>query len=316
MRAVIVDGKAPRGVRIDSVPDPDPKPHQALVRVKAASLNFGEVTTVAGVLPPGIDRPADGVVLGVDAAGVIERAAEDGSGPPEGTPVVTLAYGGAWAQLRAVDTDSIGALPNTADLVRVAAVPGAGLTALRTLRRAGAAAGDRVLVTGATGGVGRFAIQLAHNAGVHVIACTSQPDLHGDQLRTLGAAEVVASPVAIDEPVNAVLDMVGGDQLVEAFRRLAPSGTLVAVGHSAEQAETFAFGDFFGDGGRHDRSLVTFHLSGCIDLGSDLGWLAREVAAGSIDSGVSWTDDWSNIDTAIDLLLGRRLHGKAVITIE
>lgn len=315
MRALIVDQDAPRGVRIDSVPDPEPAPHQALVRVKAASLNFGEITTVAGVLPPGFQRPVDGAVLGVDAAGVIERAAQDGSGPPEGTPVVTMAYGGAWAQFRAVDTESIGTLPEAADLVRVAAVPGAGLTALRTMRRAGVAAGDRVLVTGATGGVGRFAIQLAHNAGAHVIASTSQPDLHGDQLRALGAAEVVMSPVAVDQPVNAVLDMVGGDQLVEAFRRLGPGGTLVAVGHSAEQAETFAFGDLFGDDGRHDRSLVTFHLSGCADLGPDLGWLGREVAAGRIDPGVSWTDDWSTIDTAIDLLLGRRLHGKAVITI-
>lgn len=316
MRALIVDPTAPRGVRIASVPDPEPTPHQALVRVTAASLNFGEITTLAGVLPPGIARPADGLVLGVDAAGIIERAAEDGSGPPAGTPVVTLAYGGAWAQLRAVDTESIGALPGADDLVGVAAVPGAGLTALRTLRRAGVTAGDRVLITGATGGVGRFAIQLAHNAGVHVIASTSQPDVHGDQLRALGAAAVVVSPAAVDEPVNAVLDMVGGDQLVEAFRRLAPGGTLVAVGHSAEQAETFAFGDLFGDDDRHDRSLVTFHLSGCTDLGPDLEWLAREVASGRIDPGVSWIDDWSNIDTAIDLLLGRRLHGKAVITLD
>lgn len=316
MRALVVDREAPRGVRVESVPDPETAPHQALVRVKAASLNFGEIAMVGGVLPPGIERPAEGTVLGVDAAGVVERAAADGSGPPEGTPVVTFAFGGAWAQLRAVDTDSIGVLPSGADLIAAATVPGAGLTALRALRRAGVGSGDRVLVTGATGGVGRFAIQLAHNDGAHVIASTSRPEVHGEQLRALGAAEVVATPVAADGPWNAVLDMVGGDQLVEAFRRLAPGGTLVAVGHSAEQAESFAFGDLFGDGRRHDRSLVTFHLSGCDGLGPDLGRLAEEVADGRVDPGVSWTGDWSSIDAAIDLLLGRRLHGKAVITID
>jgi NADPH:quinone reductase-like Zn-dependent oxidoreductase len=316
MRALVVDRDAPRGVRVESVPDPQTAPHQALVRVTAASLNYGEVAMVGGVLPPGIDRPAEGTVLGVDAAGVVERAAADGSGPPQGTPVVTFGFGGAWAQLRAVNTESIGVLPSGTGLIAAATVPGAGLTALRALRRAGVSSGDRVLVTGATGGVGRFAIQLARSEGAHVIASTSRPDLHGEQLRALGAAEVVASPVAAEGSLNAVLDMVGGDQLVEAFRRLAPGGTLMAVGHSAERSESFAFGDLFGDGRRHDRSLVTFHLSGCRDLGPDLGWLAGEVADGRIDPGVSWTGGWSGIDAAIDLLLGRRLHGKAVITID
>ncbi len=316
MRAIIADRQAPRGVRIASVPDPEPKPNQALVRIRAASLNFGEVATVAGVLPPGIDRPDDGALLGVDAAGIVERAAEDGSGPPAGTAVVTFGLGGAWAELRAVGTDSVGALPDGADLAAAAAVPGAGLTALRALQRANITTGDRVLITGATGGVGRFAVQLARLDGAHVIACTSKPDVHGDELRRLGAAEVVSTPVAVDEPLNAVLDMVGGQQLVEAFRRLAPNSTLVAVGHSAEEDEVFVFGDLFGDGQRHDRALVTFHLSGCGDLGPDLARLAHAVAAGDVDPGVSWTGSWSTFDTAADQLLGRRLHGKAVITID
>ncbi|OPG09131.1 zinc-binding dehydrogenase [Microbispora sp. GKU 823] len=306
MRALLVDRSAPAGLRLGEAPDPEPAPHQALVRVTATSLNYGEVRF-------GIENASDGAVPGWDAAGVVERAAADGSGPAAGTPVVTLGVDGAWAEYRAVDTSHIGTLPENADLGAISTIPVAAGSALRALHRLGPILGRRVLVTGATGGVGRYAVQLARLGGAHVIASTGDPGAHGDGLRALGAHEVVDRPSALGGPVHGVLDMVGGPTLVEAYDRLAEGGTLVAVGHVTGEPETFPFGAFFGDQARHDRSVVTFFLLACGGLAPDLTWLAGQVASGRLDPGISWRGGWEKAQEAVALLLGRRLHGKAVL---
>ncbi|CAM5673681.1 hypothetical protein SANTM175S_00794 [Streptomyces antimycoticus] len=147
--------------------------------------------------------------------------------------------------------------------------------------------GPRILVTGATGGVGRYAVQLARLGGAHVIASTGDPDAHGDGLRTLGAHQVVKDPAEIDEPVHGVVD-VGGPQLVAAYDKLAAHGTLVSVGHVTGQPETFPFGALYGNEGRHNRSIVTFYLLDRPDIGADLGWLAERVATGDLDPQITW----------------------------
>lgn len=310
MRALLIDRSAPSGIRLGDTAPPAPAPHEVLVRVRSASLNFGEIALAAGPVAEGLQRPPDGLVLGADAAGIVERAADDGSGPPAGTAVVTLGEVGAWAELRAVPTTALGVAPSNVDLGAISTLPVAALTALRALRRIGPLLGRRVLVTGATGGVGRFAVQLAHRAGADVVATTSDPDAHGADLHGLGAAEVVTDPRG---EFDGVVDLVGGRRLVAAFRTLRPHGTLVAVGHSSGEGETFAFGDLFGNGGRHDRSLATFHLAHTNAFGPDLTWLAEQVASGALDPQIAWRASWENVDDAIEALLERRLHGKAVI---
>lgn len=309
MRALTIDHSAPGHLALREVPDPEPAPHQALVRIHSFSVNHGEA---AFVVPNG----EAGTVPGWDAAGVVVRAAADGSGPAPGTRVVTLGATGAWAELRAVDTELMGTVPKGADLGAAGALPVAAGSALRALRRLGPILGRRVLVTGAGGGVGRFAVQLAARGGAHVVAATSDP-AKGEALTRLGAHEVVAADALKSiEPVHGVIDVVGGPQLTAAYAALAPHGTLVAVGHSSGAGEEFPFGALFGDGKRHDRSLTTFFLMDDADgLGADLDWLASLVARGELDPQIGRRDDWNHTREALAALLAREVAGKAVLDI-
>jgi NADPH:quinone reductase-like Zn-dependent oxidoreductase len=125
-----------------------------------------------------------------------------------GTRVV--AFGpGAWAQRAAFATANLTVVPDSVDLADAAALPLVGITALRTLRAAGPILGKRVLITGASGGVGRAAVQLARRGGAYVIASVGSPGRR-EGLAELGADEVVVGLDGIDQPVDVVLENVGG----------------------------------------------------------------------------------------------------------
>ena len=152
MRAVVVDPEADGRLSVAEVEEPEPAPSEALVRVAAVSLNRGEVrraaATEAGFRP------------GWDLAGTVERAASDGSGPREGARVVGFLASGAWAELAAVPTNALAELPEGVSF-EAATLPVAGLTALYALDKDGNLLGRDVLITGASGGAGQFALQLA-----------------------------------------------------------------------------------------------------------------------------------------------------------
>ncbi|SDK60641.1 zinc-binding dehydrogenase [Streptomyces indicus] len=309
MRALVVDHGAEGHLSLAEVPDPVPAPDEALVRVSAVSLNFGEVHGAAEAWIP------DGTVIGWDAAGVVVKAAQDGSGPAEGTRVVTIGEQG-WAELRAVPAARLGVVSEDADLGAVSTLPVAGLSALHVLRRMGSVLGRRVMVTGASGGVGRFAVQLAARAGAEVVAVSRDP-AQAAVLRGLGAAEVHAHPASVERPVYGVVDNVGGPQLVDAFARLEPHGTLISVGRSAEQDTVLPPEALWGIDGLHDRTIRTFFLFGepAADFSADLTWLAAELTAGRLDPGISRRTPWTRHDEAVRALLDRRLRGKAVLDV-
>src|SRR4029453_15248559 len=193
MRALLFDPDAPHGLELGKTSDPEPGRSEALIEVAATSLNFADVPFLRA-------RQGPGAVPGFDASGVGISAARDGSGPPPGTRVVTFGWSGAWAELRAVDTMELALLPDDGGLVPAAAVPGPGAPGCRARGRVGSLGRRRVLIAGASGGVGRFAVQLAARAGAHVVASVGRPE-RGEGLAALGAAEVVVGLDEAPQPV-------------------------------------------------------------------------------------------------------------------
>lgn len=185
----------PRGRMPAYVPDPDhaaltrlgeaelplPAAHEALIAVEAFSVNRGETFL--------LESPRPGWRPGQDVAGRIVAAAVDGSGPAAGTRVVAHAWQGGWAPLVACATDAVAALPDEVETTVAATLPLAGLTGLRLLQQAGDLVGKRLLITGASGGVGHVVTELAVGAGADVVAVSSSAE-RGARLQRLGASVI------------------------------------------------------------------------------------------------------------------------------
>jgi NADPH:quinone reductase-like Zn-dependent oxidoreductase len=267
------------------------------------SLNFGELAFREG-------RAQPGEIHGWDAAGVIIQPAADGSGPPTGTRVVTFDWKGAWAELRAVDTTELAVVSDSVDLGAAAALPVAGVTALRALRRLGPVAGRRVLITGASGGVGRFAVQLAVRAGAEVVALVGHRG-RAEGLDKLGVAEIVVDLDHVTTPVYGVLDNVGGPYLAKAFGLLEEDGAAMSIGMASREPTTIDF-ETERHRGRNKR-LECFVIGG--GLGDDLAYLIGLLAQGEIDPQIGWRGGWDRAADAAEALLSRRVAGKAVLDV-
>ncbi len=221
-----------------------------------------------------------------------------------------LAFGaGAWSQLAAFESADLAPLPAGADAAALAALPLAGFTALRALRTAGSLLGRRVLVTGAAGGVGRFAVQLAALSGARVIASVGAP-ARADGLARLGAAEVVVGLDGVAAPLDVVLDTVGGPLLPAAYALLADGGTLLSVGSSSGEPSTLPPYATFGDA----RTIRSFADARAV--GADLALLARLVAEGRLTIDVGWRGSWERLDEAAAALAARAVTGKAVLDVD
>lgn len=288
-------------MRLAELPDPTPAPFQAVIRAERVSLNHGDLNDASS------GRIPAGGVLGSDVAGVVEQAAADGSGPAGGARVVALAPG-SFATRVAADTSSVAVVPDDVDLAVAAALPVAGLAALRSLRSCGSLLGKRVLVTGASGGVGAFAVQLAAAGGAHVTASVGSP-ARGAHLKELGAQQVVAGLDGVDEPVDVVIDNVGGQQMVRAWSLLASGGTLQSIGWTSGEPASFPPYSTIGP----QKSLVSYLTVG--PVGADLSALLRLVQLGRLSVQFGWRGPFTEFADAAISLRERRIQGKAVMDV-
>lgn len=308
MRALVAAPQTEAKLEIREVEDPRPRSNEALVRVRAFSLNRGEVKAIGGA--------ADGFRPGWDVAGVVEQPAEDGSGPRAGVRVVGMVRGAAWAELVAVPTRTLAALPDEVSFEDASTLPVAGLTALRCLEIGGPLLGRRVLVTGAAGGVGRFAVQLAHLGGAHVTGVVGSAG-RGEGLRELGASELVTRIESDGPQFDLILESVGGASLAAAFARIAPGGMIVSFGNSSNEPTTFDVRPFFLRGRARLYGFIIFdEVEHTPFAPAGLAYLASLVARGALRTEVASVRSWNEAAAALAELRDRRVNGKTVLRIE
>jgi len=307
-RAVVVDPDAPGRLVIREVGEPAPDRGEAIVRVASVSLNRGEVrrsqSAQAGWRP------------GWDFAGTVELTARDGSGPKEGARVVGMLASGAWAARVAAPTHALAELPPSVSFTQASTLPVAGLTALYALRKGGLLLEQAVLITGATGGVGDFALQLARLSGARVVAHIRRPEQEA-QARESGAETVViGSDLPAEQPFgpyHLVVDSVGGSTLGTALSLLREGGTLVSLGTSGGTQTTFDASKFYPIGRATLYGFILFEELKTEPAGRGLALLSQLVAAGRLKTRISVESDWSEVAAVAKQLTDRAYPGKAVL---
>lgn len=310
MRAVLTNPGAAGYVTLGQADVPSPTPSQALVRALATSLNRGEVRRASAA--------QERYIPGWDVAGVVERQAADGSGPNAGTRVVGLVGTGAWAEFAAVPTNMLAPIPDQVSFSQAATLPVAGLTALFAVRRGGSLLARRVLVTGASGGVGVFSVELAHLSGGIVVGLTHHAE-YEKIVREVGADQVVigddATVAEALGPFHLAVDGVGGRVLATAAMLLAPKG--ICITYAAPQGSEITFNSRVLNQAQ-GITLTGFYLFRELqeENGSQgLAELAMLVAQGKLHPRIEVEAPWEQVSELARRLMDRQFPGKAVMLI-
>ena len=233
----------PEQLVLEQVPRPEPKANDVLIRVHAAGVNPADWHMREGDYQKFMPLPLPWIP-GLEAAGVVETVGAEVTTLQPGQAIYGLVNGSYGEYALAPASDLV---PKTAGLTfdQAAAVPMGTLTAWQALvEEAGVQPGQRVLVQGAAGGVGHFAVQLARWKGAHVIGTASEGNVAF--VRTLGAENVIdygAVPFeTVIRDVDVVIDTVGGEVLDRSWQVLRPAGLLVSVAGQVSQETAQARG--------------------------------------------------------------------------
>ncbi len=311
MKAVVRDEYgAPEVLRVEELPEPVPRDDEVVVDVRAASVAKGDWEILNGspawvrVSGFGLRRPKHRV-LGYNFAGVVTAAGSAVKRLRVGDEVFgdTLMDGlGAFAErMRVPENAAIAAKPAGVSFEDAASVPEAGFIALQGLRKAGVEAGQRLLLNGAGGGAGSFAIQLAKSYGVDVTAVDRGEKL--DHMRALGADSVIdCEDSDLGNGYDAILDVVGVRSLGTWKRMLKPAGVYLAAGGSVGYIlKTLLLG-----GSRIKMLAAKPNVD-------DLGEIARLLADGTVRATIDRRYTLDEVPEALRHIGAGRSRGKLVI---
>ncbi|MFJ3516919.1 NAD(P)-dependent alcohol dehydrogenase [Streptomyces sp. NPDC090131] len=320
MKAIVQDVYGPPAVlRMEEVDRPAPGRGEVLVRVRAAAVDQGVWHLMAGMpyavrAVTGLRRPRTRV-RGMDVAGVVEAVGADVTRFRPGDEV----YGncsGSFAEYACAKESTLAPKPPGLSFEQAAAVPVSGCTALNAVRDSGRVTpGQSVLILGASGGVGSFAVQVAKAYGAHVTGVCSAGKV--DLVRSLGADEVLdyaqEDPVDGSRRYDVILDIAGNRPLTRLRRALTPRGTLVIVGGEGG-------GNWIGG---NERQLGALLLSpfvghrlrplGTVVRHHDLEALTELIEAGSVTPAIDRTYPLAEVPDAIRYLRDGHVRGKIAI---
>ena len=321
MRAIVQDRYgSTEQLRLAEVPDPVAGPGEVLVRVGAAGVDRGtwHVMTgrpLAARLALGLRTPRDRTPAR-DVAGTVQALGERVTGYAVGDAVYGTARG-SFAELAVVPTTRLARYPSNLSVQEAAAVPVSALTAFQAVRAGGVRRGDRVLVIGASGGVGSYAVQVAVDLGAHVTGVCG-PAKAG-LVRSLGAERVVdhtTTPLdALGERFDVVVDIAGHRPVRLLRRLLTERGCLVVVGSENE-------GRWLGGLQRAmgaallspfvKQTLVMFMSS---ENGADLAAITEVIERGGVRPALERTFPLEQAAAAVDHVAGGHARGKVVVTL-
>jgi NADPH2:quinone reductase len=302
MQGIVATPEGPAWTERRDVPPPERALNEAVIAVRAFSVNRGELVRARG----------DGWRPGQDVAGEVVRPAADGSGPDAGERVAGLAEWHGWAEQVAVPAHRLARVPDEVDLTVAAALPMAGTTAANLVREGGALLGARVLITGASGGVGHLAVQLAALGGAEVVA-VARPE-RAEAVRAFGASAVVGHPSEAEGLFELVLESAGGTSLEAALERVEPAGTVILFGNSSREPAALDFSTMHG----HEEATIRSYFSARheAEAGRVLARLLHLVADGRLRVEIGARESWDRLNDVLDALSERRFAGKAVLTVD
>jgi NADPH:quinone reductase-like Zn-dependent oxidoreductase len=299
---ILTEYGGPSAIKISSIEAPTAGKGQVLVRVQAAGVNGLDWKVREGYVRDAFPLQLP-TVLGIELAGVVEAVGADVTQLRKGDRVMGPRGGlGAYADLVAVDEANLTLMPDSLSFVNAAALPVASVAAWQSLNFAGPVqAGQRILIHGAAGGLGGFAVQYAHRAGAVVFATTLEA--HADYVRGLGADHVIAYDKeqfeASARDIDLVLDYVGGEVLNRSWSVLAEDGVIVSTASPAILASTPA--------GR--RGLWFMNTPDAARLQS----IAEDVAHGRLQSKVNAVVRFDELPEAIERNRTQPQIGKTVV---
>jgi NADPH:quinone reductase-like Zn-dependent oxidoreductase len=321
MKAIVRERFGIDAVELREVPKPEIGDDQVLVRVHASSVNpvewYGVYAPPFMRVMSGQLRTPDSSTLGADLAGTVEAVGEDVTDLRPGDDVFGTSPG-SWAEYTAATATRLARKPASVPLEDAAAVPIAGLTALQALRDHGAVEpGQKVLVNGASGGVGTYTVQIAKALGADVTAVCSTRNV--EQARSLGADRVVDYTredfTRLDLRHDLVLDIAGSRSFTKLRRVMTPDGTVIVVGARMRYALLGPLKHIAGTMVQSiGRSQKAKFFVAQIDS-ADLAYLAELMEAGKLRSVIDRRYDLAGAVDALRYLGEGHAQGKVVIDV-